>query len=315
MPVKFEAEVIAAYGRHLRVRDATGLEHEARPFGRRVQAVCGDRVACEHDTAHAEVHVTEVLPRRNVLERATTRGGAEAVVANLSQIVVVIAPAPSPDLFIVDRYVAAAASLGIEALIALNKIDLLDAEALQVAEAMLGAYRAAGYRCVICSANTVESLAALRAELAAHVSVMVGQSGVGKSSLIGALVPNLDISTGALDRDAEGRHTTTSSCRYDLPGGGAIIDSPGVRDFAPSIDALEPSSLGFLEVDRLSTQCRFADCKHLREPGCAVRSAAEDGTLDARRYESYRRLRRLYEDLQEKRGPGQRGHASRRPIR
>ena len=211
--MKFEAEVIAAYGRHLRVRDAAGLEHDARPFGRRVQAVCGDRVACEHDAAHAEVHVTEVLPRSNVLERATTRGGAEPVVANLSQIVVVIAPAPAPDLFIVDRYVAAAASLGIEALIALNKIDLLDPEARSNADTMLAPYRSAGYRCVTCSATTPASLAPLRAELAAHLSVMVGQSGVGKSSLIGALVPNLDIATGALDRDAEGRHTTTSACR------------------------------------------------------------------------------------------------------
>ncbi|MEY4357722.1 MAG: hypothetical protein RL469_1048 [Pseudomonadota bacterium] len=313
--MKFEAEVIAAYGRHLRVRDATGGEHDARPFGRRVQAVCGDRVACEHDAAHAEVHVTEVLPRSNLLERATARGGAEAVVANLTQIVVVIAPAPAPDLFVADRYVAAAASLGIEALIALNKIDLLDIKAQADADAMLAPYRQAGYRCVTCSATTPESLAALRAELDDHVSVMVGQSGVGKSSLIGALVPNLDIATGALDRDAEGRHTTTSACRYDLPGGGAIIDSPGVRDFAPAIDALEPSSLGFSEVDRLSTLCRFADCQHLREPGCAVRSAAENGTLDARRYESYRRLRRLFEDLREKRGPGQRGNPARRPIR
>ena len=313
--MRFEAEVIAAYGRHLRVRDATGGEHDARPFGRRVQAVCGDRVACEHDAAHAEVHVTEVLQRSNVLERATTRGGAEAVVANLSQIVVVIAPAPVPDLFVADRYVAAAASLCIEALIALNKIDLLDNEARSIADAMLVPYRKAGYRCVTCSATRPESLTALRTALAAHVSVMVGQSGVGKSSLIGALVPNLDIATGALDRDAEGRHTTTSACRYDLPGGGAIIDSPGVRDFAPAIDTLEPSSLGFLEVDRLSTQCRFADCQHLREPGCAVRSAAEDGTLDARRYESYRRLRRLFEDLREKRGPGHRSDAARRPVR
>lgn len=313
--VTFEAEVIAAFGRHLLVRDAQGVEHEARPFGRRVQAVCGDRVTCERDAAHDEVHVVAILPRRSVLERSTLRGGAEAVVANLTQLVVVMAPEPLPDLFVVDRYVAAAASLGLDALIVLNKSDLLDDASTEAIEFCLGAYRAAGYRCLVCSAHDRVALEVLRSELADHVSVMVGQSGVGKSSLIGALVPNLEISTGELDRDAEGRHTTTSSRRYDLPSGGAIIDSPGVRDFAPSIDALEPSSLGFVEVDRLSTQCRFADCKHLREPGCAVRDAAERDTFDARRYESYRRLRRLYEDLHTARGPSTRAGGPRRPIR
>lgn len=302
--MKFEAEVIAAYGRHLRIRDTQGAEHDARPFGRKLQAVCGDRVLCTHDAAHAEVHVTEVLTRRSVLERATLRGAAEPVVANLSQLVVVIAPTPLPDLFIADRYIAAAASLGLETMIVLNKADLLGEERTELIDACLGAYRGAGYRCVVASAQEPTSLAALRAQLESHVSVMVGQSGVGKSSLISALVADASIITGALDRDAEGRHTTTSSRRYDLPGGGAIMDSPGVRDFAPSIDALEPASLGFIEVDRLAPQCRFADCKHLREPGCAVREAADNGTFDARRYESYRRLRRLFEDLHAARGPG-----------
>ncbi|MEY3338876.1 MAG: hypothetical protein RL245_1868, partial [Pseudomonadota bacterium] len=136
-----------------------------------------------------------------------------------------------------------------------------------------------------------------------ETSVFVGQSGVGKSSLIGQLVPGLDLATGELDRDAEGRHTTTSSSLHDLPGGGHVIDSPGVRDFAPAIDTLEPRSLGFPEIDQLSTGCRFADCQHMQEPGCAVRKAAENGDLDDRRYESYRRLRRLHADLKAAQGP------------
>ena len=111
---------------------------------------------------------------------------------------------------------------------------------------------------------------------------------------------------GDLVRGEEGRHTTTRSRLYDLPGGGQLIDSPGVRDFAPAIQALEPSSLGFVEIDRLAVDCRFADCRHMAEPGCAVRRAADDGTLDARRYESYRRMRRLFEDLKAAQGPGRR---------
>jgi ribosome biogenesis GTPase len=106
-------------------------------------------------------------------------------------------------------------------------------------------------------------------------------------------------------REEEGRHTTTVSRLYDLPGGGKLIDSPGVRDFAPAVDHLDPRHLGFLEVARLAPGCRFLDCRHMREPGCAVRQGVESGSMDARRYESYRRLRRLAEELTVVRGPKQ----------
>jgi len=299
--LSFEAQVIAAYGRHLQVRDASGACHDARPFGRKMQCVCGDRVRCESDLAHGEVHVLDILPRTRVLSRSTLRGDAEPVVANLTLVVVVFAPLPSPDLFIVDRYLCAASSAGLRALVLLNKVDLI--EGLRATELTAG-FRSAGYPVLHCSTTRGEDLGALREALHEETAVFVGQSGVGKSSLIGSLVPQAQLLTGELDRDAEGRHTTTSSRLYDLPGGGQLIDSPGVRDFAPAIDILEPRSLGFPEVDRLGVACRFQDCQHLREPACAVREAAETGSFDARRYESYRRLRRLYAQLREARGPG-----------
>ena len=112
--------------------------------------------------------------------------------------------------------------------------------------------------------------------------------------------------TGELMRASEGRHTTTASRLYSCAAGGAIIDSPGVRDYAPSVDQLDQSSLGFLEIERLSPQCHFADCRHLQEPRCAVIAAVASGEMAARRYESYRRLRRLYEQLHEQRGPAAR---------
>lgn len=303
--MSFEAQVIAAYGRHLKLRDTEGRVRDARPFGRRVQAICGDWVRCEDDLAHAEVHVTEVLPRRTELARATLRGEAEAVAANLSLLVAVIAPQPKPDPFIIDRYLCAASSAGIRALIVLNKADLATENSSQDAlPETLRAFEAAGYRTLECSAQTGRGLEELARHLAGETSVFVGQSGVGKSSLICRLVPGIELVTGELDGEAEGRHTTTHSSLHDLPGGGALIDSPGVRDFAPAIDSLEPASLGFPEVDRLAPGCRFKDCKHLREPGCAVRGAAEAGGFDARRYESYRRLRRLRDELETARGPG-----------
>ncbi|MGH8270305.1 MAG: ribosome small subunit-dependent GTPase A, partial [Steroidobacteraceae bacterium] len=141
---------------------------------------------------------------------------------------------------------------------------------------------------------------------AGQVAALVGQSGVGKSSLVRRLAPDAVVEIGGLMREEEGRHTTTASRLFDLPGGGKLIDSPGVRDFAPAIDHLHPRHLGFVEVARLAPGCRFLDCRHMREPDCAVQQAVESGLVDARRYESYRRLRRLFEELTAARGPKQR---------
>ena len=296
--------VIATFGRHLLVRDAGGREVRARPFGRALTVVCGDVVRCSVDSRHDEVHVVEVLPRRTALYRANQRGGAEPVVANLTRLLVVLAPLPAPDLFVVDRYLAAATAAGLPATLVVNKSDLGIDDALT---AELAVYRAAGYGIITCSADTGLGLAELRAALTPGVvAALVGQSGVGKSSLVLRLVPQAQIAIGELVRAEEGRHTTTAARLFDLPHAAALIDSPGVRDFAPAAAALDERTLGFVEVERLAPGCRFADCRHLREPGCAVRTAAESGALHARRYESYRRLRRLREDLSAARRPQRR---------
>jgi ribosome biogenesis GTPase len=303
---EFEAGVVAAFGRHLRVRVGE-LELKARPSGRRLSIVCGDRVRCERDRKHDELLIVEVLPRRTLLARANLRGDSEPVVANITQLIVVVAPLPRPDLFVVDRYLSAATAAGIQGALALNKSDL-DAEPDLRGE--WAALEAAGYRLVPCSARKGEGLDDLRALLAGNVSVLVGQSGVGKSSLVRALLPRADVITGDLMREEEGRHTTTASRAYRLDetdgGAGVLIDSPGVRDFAPAIDHLDARTLGFPEVAARSAACRFQDCKHMLEPGCAVIAAVAARKMSPRRYESYRRLRRLHADLVEARGPGQR---------
>ena len=302
--MSFTARVIAAYGRHLRVRDAQGHERPARPFGRRLDIVCGDQVSCELDAHHDEAHVLEVLPRDSCLYRTSLRADEEAVVANLTLMLVTLAPLPVPDLFMIDRYLAAAACAGIRASLVLNKCELPWPPQLA---AELAAYAAVGYPHIAVSAKTGEGMPLLRAACAGDIAAFVGQSGVGKSSLISALVPQAQIRTGELMlRTQEGTHTTTAAHLYDLAGGGHLIDSPGVRDFAPALSRLEPTSLGFLEVAKRAPQCRFDDCRHLREPGCAVRAASESGEISARRYESYRRLRRLYETLGNHEGPGRR---------
>jgi ribosome biogenesis GTPase / thiamine phosphate phosphatase len=297
----FEATVIAAFGRHVLVRDSAGAEHKARPFGRSVALVCGDLVRCEADPRHRETHVIETLPRRSALYRSSRRGAPEPICANLSLLLVVCAPRPPADLFVVDRYLAAAASAGIGALIVLNKSDLdIDPEL----RAELEGYAPLGLATLECSVRESRGLDALVDACRGETAVLVGQSGVGKSSLVRHLVPGAEAETGELDRDAEGRHTTTASRLYDLPGGGHLIDSPGVRDFAPAVDRLEPRSLGFVEMDQRAGDCRFQDCRHVREPDCAVRAAVERGEIRARRYESYKRLRRLYDELTANRGKG-----------
>ncbi len=296
-----DGRVIAAFGRHLLVRTRDGAQLKARPFGRALSIVCGDEVRCRVGEHHEELHVTEVLPRRTALYRSNLRGAAEPVVANLTQLLVVLAALPQPDFFVIDRYLAAATAAGIAALLVVNKSDLASAGSLQEE---LEIYAAAGYPHLSASAVDEAGTQALRLALApGAIAALVGQSGVGKSSLVRCLVPEAEVAVGELVREEEGRHTTTAARWYDLPNGAALIDSPGVRDFAPAVQALDERALGFVEIERLASGCRFADCRHMREPGCAVQAAVASGAFAARRYESYRRLRRLYEELQARRAP------------
>jgi ribosome biogenesis GTPase / thiamine phosphate phosphatase len=299
-----DACVVAAFGRHLLVRTAGGERLPARPFGRALAAVCGDEVRCRMDSQHDELHVLEVLPRRNVLLRANARGVAEAVVANLGRLLVVVAPLPVPDLFVVDRYLAAGTAAGVPTSIVLNKSELAMPAALR---AELAAYGAAGYPMLSCSAASGAGLQSLEAALPRGTrAALVGQSGVGKSSILRQLVPQAAVQIGGLMREAEGRHTTTAARLFELAHGAELIDAPGVRDFVPAVQALDARTLGFPEVAALGYGCRFADCEHVREPDCAVRAAAEAGEMSARRYESYRRLRRLSEQLAAARPPRRR---------
>lgn len=289
--------VLVAHGASARVRLSDGTEVLARASGRDQQFVCGDQVRCERDAQHDQWQIQQVTPRASALYRSNTRGRAELVAANLTMLVVVVAPRPQPDLFLVDRYLAAAASAGIGALLVANKADETFAGDLQLEIAALAS---SGCTTITCSARTGLGLAALRERLRQQTVMFVGQSGVGKSSLLRELVPGCDAPIGELLKSEEGRHTTSAARLYQLPGGGALIDSPGVRDFAPAAEMLDAQTLGFADVARFAPDCRFADCQHLKEPQCAVRAAVAAGTLNARRYESFRRLRRLRERLLER---------------
>jgi ribosome biogenesis GTPase / thiamine phosphate phosphatase len=284
--------VLASFGRGVLVQSSQGLVRCGLK-GRKLRVVCGDRVNWGYPPSADGPSVESVEPRRNLIERIDSRGRAEPVAANVDKLAIVVAPQPTTDWFLVDRYWAGAVLKDLDALIVVNKNDLGTAEI----QPQLDEYRKLNLVCLEVSCQSLGGIADLESLLTGSVSLLVGQSGVGKSSLVNALAPEAAAQTAELTRDAEGRHTTTTARWYQLAATSAIIDAPGVRDFAPPAHLARAAERGFIEIHERSVQCRFNDCRHMEEPGCAVRTAVIDQQISARRYESYRRLFRLYEKL------------------
>ena len=292
------AVVIATYSRRMRLRFDDGAEVEARIRGKRLKPVCGDRVSAEPIADEADWLITSIAERDNALTRPNMRGKTEVLASNIELLVAVAAASPEPDWFIVDRYLVAAENMGVAAAVVYNKIDL--APPGDSVEAALRDYEQAGYRTLRCSAQAGSSLEALRQILAGNLSILVGQSGVGKSSIINSLLGDTAQRTAEISgKTREGKHTTVNSIMLALPGGGNIIDSPGVRDYAPALQSATQVIHGFREIEASRHGCRFANCRHLREPDCAVKAAVEAGAISSRRYESYKRLLNLTEKLEQ----------------
>jgi ribosome biogenesis GTPase len=299
-----EAVVLVSHGSHGVVELADGVHRDCH-FRRRVgRPCCGDHVIISSRDGESWV-VSEILARRNVFMRADRQGEGNVIAANLDRVLVVVAPRPLPSRDLLDRYLVAVHSLGMEPLIVLNKVDLLgdsrgggDRASREKENApgwetlrRLPQYEALGYPVLRTSAKGAPGIEALRGEVASGVSILVGQSGVGKSSLVRALLPDLDIQTGELSRaTGKGTHTTTTTMLYRLPGAGRLMDSPGVWEYG--LWRLDPAELGagFTEFRDYLGQCRFNDCRHAGEPGCAVRAAVDRGDIHAWRYRAYRRL-------------------------
>lgn len=283
--------VITPYGRALIVEDQHGELHRCAVRQNLGRLACGDRVIWQTSSVGDGV-VTAVAERRSLFTRPDYRGQPRPVAANLDAVAVVLAPFPEPSELLIDGYLTAIAALGIQGLLVLNKADLLDAAQHAALLERLEPYRRIGYPLLTASSVTAQGLDELRNGLRGRVSLLAGQSGVGKSSLIKALLPDRDIRIQAVSAaTGHGAHTTSASTLYHLPDGGDLIDSPGVRSF--ELGALRPDDLnrGFPELAPYLGRCRFADCRHALEPECALRAAAERGEIAPRRLDSYRQLR------------------------
>jgi ribosome biogenesis GTPase len=289
--------VLASYGRGVLVQadqaPLGGAHLRCSLKGRKQRIVCGDRITWVYEPANDGASVESIEPRRNLIERIDLRGRAEPVAANIDRLAIVVAPEPAVDWFLVDRYWAGARLKDIASLLIVNKSDL----GLDAVHPEIEIYRGLGLPCMETTIQSPDGIERLQSVWAGGVTLLVGQSGVGKSSIVNALAPEAEAQTSELTRDAEGRHTTTTARRYSLGPEAAIVDAPGVRDFAPPASLVRAAERGFVEVHARSVECRFNDCRHMEEPGCAVRAAVAGGHIAARRYESYRRLFRLYEKL------------------
>ncbi len=256
-----------------------------RPF-------CGDRVQLETVQESAPV-VTAILPRGNVFVRADQQQRKQPVASNLDLVAIVIAPRPAPSKDLVERYLVAVHSLGIEPLLVINKAELLSAQDRANTPPFnhIEDYRSLGYRVIEVSCKGSPGIDALVPELHQVTSILVGQSGVGKSSLANRLIPDLELQTGALSRTTgKGIHTTTTTIMYSIPDGGRLIDSPGVWEYGLWQMQADELAAGFAEFAVHQGTCRFNDCHHRGEPGCALAQAVSAGRLRAWRLESYRRL-------------------------
>ena len=253
--------------------------------------VCGDRVIWQRTGGNSGV-VTAVSERTTVLARPDYAGRDKPLAANLTQLVVVVAVEPAPSGYLVDQYLAAAETLGIRAAIAVNKVDLLQSPADPRLDRLAG-YETIGYPVIRVTAREAHGLDALITRLRNETSILVGQSGVGKSSLVKALLPDQDIQTGRLSSATGlGRHTTSAATLYFLPSGGSLIDSPGVRSFRlPAMDR-QQLERGFREFRPFLGHCQFSNCVHQDEPGCALRAAATEGLVAQWRLDNFLNMAR-----------------------
>lgn len=285
MSTALEGLIVAAFGRHYEIELSDGSRITGYPRGKKSILACGDRVALER-ASDDQAQILRHLPRTSLLFRSDAYR-QKLIVANATQLVLVVATEPSFSDELLTRALVAAETEGLRSVIVLNKIDLV--EHLEQARQRLAPLAALGYRVIELAAR--QDAALLRPLLENHVSVLVGQSGMGKSTLINTLIPGATAETREISAALDsGKHTTTHARLYRIKADSAIIDSPGLQEFGLVHLTRGAIEQGFVDFRPHLADCRFRDCHHLSEPGCAIRAAVDTGNIDRRRYELYLRI-------------------------
>ncbi len=276
--------IVAAHGKHYRAELDDGRLISCVTRGKKTGTACGDRV--EIALTATDQGVIERIAERTTRLYRSDLYREKIIATNVDQIVVVVAAVPSFYEELINRCLVAAETAGIRALIVLNKIDLPETVA---AEQTLALYASLGYPLLKLCAK--QDVAPLRAALANHASVVVGQSGMGKSTLINGLLPDANIREGDISAALDsGKHTTTQATLYHLDCDSHIIDSPGLQEFGLHHIEIEEIAQAFIEFRPFLGQCRFHNCRHLVEPGCAMDDAVTAGNINPRRLKMYRAL-------------------------
>ena len=284
-----EGLVVSHLGKSLAVETADGdvvLCHTRRRLG---LMTVGDRVLWEPTEGNLGL-IVKLLPRVSLLSRPSGNSKSRPVAANLDQVLVVFSARPRCDLLLVDQYLVNCENHSIKALLVYNKIDL-DIKDQQL-EFALDLYHRIGYEVLPISAKSKFGLGQFKRTLKNRTSMLAGQSGVGKSSLTNAVLPDKNLKTGTLSHSSHhGKHTTTTAKLYNLPDGGRLIDSPGVSVFGLSNISAADLAYGYREFQDYIPHCKFNDCRHLDDKGCAVVAAIDHGKIEISRYDRFRKLR------------------------